>query len=45
MTSRIMSSSSCVLIKLDDVSEVVWYEGGEEEVVEGKRKAWGRGEE
>ena len=56
MTSRIMSSSSCVLIKLDDESEVVWNagsrweleEGGEEdeeELFEGKRKACGRGEE
>ena len=56
MTSRIISSSSCVLIKLDDESEVVWNagsrweleEGGEEdeeELFEGKRKACGRGEE
>ena len=56
MTSRIMSSSSCVLIKLDDESEGVWNagirweldEGGEdeeEELFEGKRKACGRGEE
>ena len=56
ITSRIMSSSSCVLIKLDVESEVVWNagirweldEGGEEEeeeLFEGKRKACGRGEE
>ena len=51
ITSRIMSSSSCVLIKLDDMSEV-WNEGTRLEVElvevveeEGKMKAWGRGEE
>ena len=55
MTSRIMSSSSFALIKLDAISELLWNEGTrweldeggeeEEELAEGKMKAWGRGEE
>ena len=53
MTSRIMSSSSCIPNNmLDDLSEVAWNvseleleELEEVEIEEGKRNAWGWGEE